>query len=137
MPSLRRHTPVACAAVAAASALLAGCGDATATEIVCAAIHVPAVVAEVRDAAGAPIADGARLTLRSAVRPGAAPDTVTGVGAPLELASRTTRADIYTVTVAKDGYAPAVVEDVVAPGTACGVERSIVVPVTLHPRGTP
>lgn len=137
MPPLRRRpTPVACAAVTAASALLAGCGDA-ATEVACYAQFFPAIVAEVRDPAGEPIAVGARLALRSAVRPGASLDTATGTADALRIESRTGRVGIYTATVSRAGYEPAVVEDVVAPGTACGVERSIVVPVTLHPRTAP
>lgn len=137
MPSPRRPTPtptpVACAAVAA-GALLAGCGAET-TALACPASRLPAVVAEVRDPDGAPIARGAQLALRSVVLPRAPRDTATGAGDDLRVAARTSRVGIYTVTVSRAGYAPVVVEDVVAPGGACGVERSIVVPVTLEPAG--
>ena len=102
--------------------------------VICAAIFLPAMVAEVRDDAGRPVAPGAHLSARFMAFPPLYADTATGGGDPLRISSNGGRPGCYVVTVAKAGYETTTVPDVVVPGGPCGVTRPTVVPVTLRLR---
>lgn len=98
---------------------------------VCTQPLIPSIVAEVRDAAGNPVAIGATVTITT---PGLqAADE--GFGDPLRIpVYAENRGGVFDVRVTKPWYAEAVIDDVDVPAGECGVREPTVVEATLSLR---
>jgi hypothetical protein len=121
MDAMKTKTIRALATLVAAAAL-GGCGGEELLGYGCAAVVYPAVMVEVRDAAGAPAAMGAWLVARDgAYADSATADVTTGnleIGVALERAGR------YDVTVRKAGFKTWTRADVVVTRGLCNVRTA-------------
>lgn len=98
-------------------------------DVTCALVPIPSVVAEVRDQAGRPAANGATLTIRK----GSFVAEGLGFGkAALEVSAGQNLPGTFTATVTKPWHRGAVVRNVEVPGGPCGPEQPARINVSIE-----